>query len=112
LKSPLGKKINTLYRKVSSFLVENGIKANLILFLGLLAYVIIGVDFDTEYAVQQDEISYVIGVLNRSLNDAGLDILTIIDLKPPLIGLIITIDDVIVVSSTIEFPTDRAPPTI
>lgn len=108
----LSKVFNRMTTRIKAFIADNGFQTNLILALGLLAYVIIIIDFDTDIAVQRDEIDYVVAVLSKSLNDAGLDILTIIDFKPPFQGFVFSYNEKVLFSETLEFPTGRAPPSI
>lgn len=98
--------------RIKAFIAKNGFRTNFILVLGLLAYVIVAIDFDTDFAIQRDEIDYVVAILSKSLNEAGLDILTIIDFKPPFQGIVLLFDENILFSESLEFPTNKAPPAL
>jgi hypothetical protein len=61
--------------------------------------------------VQRDEIEHVVGVLNETIHDTGIDILQILEFGLPFQGIIYSASNYLHVSETIQFPTGRAPPS-
>ncbi|MCB0723466.1 MAG: hypothetical protein KDC73_02090 [Ignavibacteriae bacterium] len=99
------------YRRVKQlpFIKDNPPVANLILVLGIFAYILIFVDFHTEMARDKDEISSVIGVLentNQVVDICSLSLL--IDLK--VVSVIYDLDERIESSEPEITYLGRSPP--
>jgi hypothetical protein len=94
------------------FLKENNLSVNILLLLGLLAFVVITIDLDTELSVQKDEITQVVCVLDESIGTLQLDALDIITIDPPVVGYISPINYSNSDNDVLTLPSDRAPPSL
>lgn len=91
-------------------LKDNSLSVNILLLLGLFAFILITVDLDTELSVQKDEISSVVCVLDESIGTLQLDAPDIITIDPPIVGYIPPINYSNSDNDVVTFPSDRAPP--
>ncbi len=94
------------------FLKENSLTVNILLLLGVIIFVVITVDFNTELSVQKDEITQVVGTLNQSINTLHLDASVNIIIKPPCVGIIPPVTFFNSDNDIIARPCDRAPPSL
>lgn len=104
-----------LQNKKSSFIrfiKENGLSVNLLLLLGISAYIIIGIDLESELAVQKEEISSVVATLTNSLNTLSFDSADILIVEPPELGVIQTLNINPVTTHVTDFPKGRSPPVL
>lgn len=99
--------IIALFKRLTS---RNEFRGNLIILLGLISFTVIGFDFDTEFSVQQDEIDYVVAVLNKTETAKKIDIPTVLIYTPPSHQFVISFEESIPQSDLVEHPTERAPP--
>jgi hypothetical protein len=96
--------------KVSEFLSENGSKVNFLLFAAFLTFLIIGIDLDSDIAVQKDEIDSVVATLINSINTLNLDATEVLTIEPPLLGVLSSFDIKPHTNEVSDFPTGRSPP--
>lgn len=62
--------IEKLFKKISTnpFLKGNNFQANTLLFLGVITFIIICIDLNSEIAVERDEIAHIIATLSKTFN--------------------------------------------
>ncbi len=100
--------------KISRFLIPvlegNSLSVNILLLLGLLTFIVITIDLDTELSVQKDEITQIVATLDKSINTLHLDVLDNSIIKPPLVGLFPLITFLKSDNDVVTLPEGRAPP--
>lgn len=97
-------------RNILKFVSDNGLAVNLLIFISIVAFAVITIDFNTELSVQKDEINQVVGVLNESISSVQLDAGDNLIIEPFFEG---TLPDLVLAriqSDRFNRPTDRAPP--
>jgi hypothetical protein len=93
----------------SSVLEGNTFSVNLLLFLGLTAFILIGFDLGSELSVEKDEINVIVGnlenVLTLYVNSANVS-----NIHLPLLGLIPALHFSFAGNIFLTLSQDRAPP--
>jgi len=94
---------------IFSSLSQNSFSVNLLLFLGLTAFILIGIDLGSELSVQKDEITVVVGNLENVIN---LNVSFSGSSNPlPLSGLIPTLHFSFSDNIFLTLSQNRAPPS-
>jgi hypothetical protein len=94
------------------FIKGNSREVNLILLLGALAFVIIGIDLNSELAVKNHEIDRVIAVLHHVSTCTTFLNCNFLLVEPPVIGIITSYDTSIKTFDILNLPRDRSPPSV
>ncbi len=102
----------SLYRRLISIpvLKDNSAPVNILLLLGIVTFIIVTIDLDTELSVQKNEITQIVATLDQSINTLQLDALDNAIVEPPLVGLIPHITFLSSDNDVVTLPEGRAPP--
>ena len=92
------------------FVCENGISVNFLLASAIVTYLIIGIDLETELAVQKEEIASVVATLTNSINTLSLNATDVIVTEPPVLAILLTYDVITPITDVTDFPKGRSPP--
>jgi hypothetical protein len=95
-----------------SHLKENPLPANLILFFGLLLFVLFAIDVDTDLSLEQKEIDLVMVTLLPALNIPDLHLQTTTDFNIPCVGIIILSNEDLVYEFYSCRNFNRGPPSV
>ncbi len=98
------------YCKFTAILTDNGNKVNLLLLIGLVTFIVIWVDLDSDLAVQKNEIESVVATLTNSINTLSIDSSAILLIEPPVLGVISVNNFNPSITHVIDFPKGRSPP--
>jgi hypothetical protein len=99
-----------IFDKITVFFKQNSFTVNILLFLGLFTFLVIGIDLDSELAVQKDEIDAVAAILTNSLNTLSLEASDILIVNPPLIGVLSDYELILSNAYVIDPHRGRSPP--
>lgn len=104
--------INSIRKRLQAmpFFAGTDFKINFLLGLVLFTFIIIGIDLESELAVDRDEISYVVATLNESISGQLLNNSDYLTFEIPQIGLITQSDFYYYSAELYNIPQDRAPP--
>lgn len=91
-------------------LKDNPLSVNILLLLGLITFVLITVDLDTELSVEKDEISTIVCILDESIGTLQLDVFDFITTDPPVVGFVPPLIYSNSYNDVVTNPSDRAPP--
>jgi hypothetical protein len=92
------------------FLKGNSLSVNVLLLLGITAFILISADLESDLAVQKDEISQVVSVLTDSEDTVGIAPEADMIIEPPLTGVLITEKFSFDYEKPVAIESDRAPP--
>lgn len=103
-------KILKYYYNLKEIIRENGFEVNFLIFISIFTFVIIGIDLDSDLAVQKNEIDSVVATLTDSINTLYLDATNVLIIEPPLLGVISSYNEILKTTFVIDFPRGRSPP--
>jgi hypothetical protein len=99
-----------IFDKITVFFKQNSFTVNILLFLGLFTFLVIGIDLDSELAVQKDEIDAVVATLTNSLITPCLEASNFLIINPPLIGFLSDYELIPSNAEVIDPHSGRSPP--
>jgi hypothetical protein len=92
------------------FIHNNSFEVNIIILLGAFAFIVIGVDLNSELAVEKNEIEYVVAVLENTNEAVSLSDLSAFIFNLSLNGVLPIYIVPIQTSDILSLPRDRSPP--
>jgi hypothetical protein len=99
-----------LYIKELPFIKGNSSSVNILIFLLVAAYFIVGHDLSKEMAKAKNEIGFFTSTLENSVHVDTTDILTLLEMIPPGMYIIPPTSPEIINSDVQLFPPGRSPP--
>jgi hypothetical protein len=106
----LQKKLDKYVIRFLEFVNENGLAVNFLLGAAIVTFVIIGIDLETELAVEKEEIASVVATLTNSINTLSLNSTDIVVTEPPVLAILYSYDVITPITDVSDFPKGRSPP--
>lgn len=94
------------------FFQHNPPKINFLILLGAFAFVVFVVDINSEMAVEKDEMGYIVGVLENSIEELTLSELSVTIFNLNEQGVLKTYNVPIQTNDVLSLPRDRSPPAL
>lgn len=91
---------------------ENTFHANLILILGIFTFIVITIDLQTEMAIEKDEISSIVFILEQTIDTTLLNKPLILNLDFQFVGIIPETFTHRIFNEVFTCLQDRAPPSL